>query len=324
MKRTKRTIALVLACLMMLAAVPAFAEEEVHFSRLEGSDRYQTAMEAAKNFFVNSEFAMIASGASFEDALFAGPFAAQYRAPLLLTEKNALPKGTIETLRDLHVSIVYLIGTEDLVSSTVEESLKEAGFAVVRIGDAELSRRAESMSSKAAVLRGVQIIGDATSLVVSGDQFADALTAGPLVHALRNAGNSSVAARYLPYSPLLKDLSNWVVGGENSVPAMNEEKRIEGTDRYETAVAVAEAIRDARGKTPERIVLVDGTNYPDALSAVPVAAETNGVILLTQPDRLNEATAQFIRESGIRKITILGGENSVSNAVEEQVRALLP
>jgi putative cell wall-binding protein len=54
-------------------------------SRLSGADRYATAVEVAETFFGASDFAYLANGTSFPDALAAGPLAGQLGAPLYLS-----------------------------------------------------------------------------------------------------------------------------------------------------------------------------------------------------------------------------------------------
>lgn len=98
--------------------------------------------------------------------------------------------------------------------------------------------------------------------------------------------------------------------------------RIAGQNRYKTAIEIAKAYKPVLNKDINTIVLVDGTNYPDALASGTVATFENGAILLTQPNKLNENTRDFIEENNIEKVIIVGGEKSVSKNVENELRGL--
>ena len=52
--------------------------------------------------------------------------------------------------------------------------------------------------------------------------------------------------------------------------------RLQGATRYDTAIKIANALGD-----PHTVFEVDGTNFPDALSAGPAAAITHGAVLFT-------------------------------------------
>jgi hypothetical protein len=65
--------------------------------------------------------------------------------------------------------------------------------------------------------------------------------------------------------------------------------RLAGTDRYGTAVAIANALGD-----PTTVFEADGTNFPDALTAGTAAAHEGGVVLLTDGSRLPAATASYL------------------------------
>jgi len=90
-----------------------------------------------------------------------------------------------------------------------------------------------------------------------------------------------------------------------------------GSDRYETAVQVSQA-----GFAPGvgAVVLATGENYPDALSAAPLAAAYEGPVLLTPSTSLDERTVTEISRLQPGKIFIVGLEATVV----AQVRAAFP
>lgn len=84
-------------------------------------------------------------------------------------------------------------------------------------------------------------------------------------------------------------------------------KRLGGTDRYATAVKIADEIRERGDDGP--VYLASGTNFPDGLSVSALAAQTRGVILLTDGPALPAATAAYLKTDGaVNKPTIpVGG-----------------
>ena len=101
--------------------------------------------------------------------------------------------------------------------------------------------------------------------------------------------------------------------------------RIAGSDRYETAIAFANATTNCDGCAPDPAppVLASGENYADALSA---ANMPHRPVLLTGRDKLPASTKAYLQRyakaSTAPYVSIVGGTASVSAAVEQEVRAL--
>lgn len=94
-----------------------------------------------------------------------------------------------------------------------------------------------------------------------------------------------------------------------------ETQRIAGSDRYETAIALSR-----RWKTAPAVVLVTGENFPDALSAAPLAAMVGGPVLLTRKDQLPPGVLERIRELGASRVIIVGSEGVVSEKIAETLQ----
>lgn len=74
-------------------------------------------------------------------------------------------------------------------------------------------------------------------------------------------------------------------------------ERVTGADRFETS--------EASAKKKDAAVVVNGINFPDALSAAYFAKQKNGSIVLTSKTRA-EQTAEFLK--GFGEVYIVGGE----------------
>lgn len=95
--------------------------------------------------------------------------------------------------------------------------------------------------------------------------------------------------------------------------------RVSGQDRFETAAAVS---KHAHPKTTGGTVVVAlGMDYPDALSAAPLAAKLGGPLLLTESKRLPAATKSEIARLKPKRVIVVGGTGAVSAGVLNQLKA---
>ena len=154
--------------------------------------------------------------------------------------------------------------------------------------------------------------------VVDGANFADSLSAAPFV-------GQMASTTYL--YPFVKGNTNKIpyymaFGGKSSVPKGYAEKvRYSGKSRFDTSVEIAKAYETVLDKEIETVILVDGNNYPDALSSAPLAKMNNGAILLTSRDALPKVVKDFIaNNSNINRVIIVGGEGSVSSSVVNEIK----
>lgn len=99
--------------------------------------------------------------------------------------------------------------------------------------------------------------------------------------------------------------------------------RIQGADRYQVSVAIAERAFPGAATAPV-VYIATGTNYPDALSAGPAAATQGGPLLLVLPDRIPDAVATKIAALEPGRIVIVGGQASVGAPVFRALEALVP
>lgn len=103
-----------------------------------------------------------------------------------------------------------------------------------------------------------------------------------------------------------------------NVLAATTTSRIAGADRYETAIKISQ---DSWTKS-DYIVLVAGENFPDALSAAPLAKKYNAPILLTDGNSLRSDVLTEIQRLGATKAYIVGGPGAVPLSIDSQLSAL--
>jgi putative cell wall-binding protein len=147
--------------------------------------------------------------------------------------------------------------------------------------------------------------GTAGAVVLArADDYPDALVGaalaaaknGPLLFAnggLLTPATQAEIQRVLPAGGTV-----YLLGGTAAIPATVATSltglgfvpvRYAGTDRFGTALAVADALND-----PGTVLLATGINFPDALAAGPAAAHLHGVVLLTNGSSLTPAVTQYL------------------------------
>jgi putative cell wall-binding protein len=117
-------------------------------ARLQGADRFETAAAVSRSAFSPGvSAAFVATGASFPDALAAGPAAIKARGPVLLTRADLLPPATRDELVRLAPATVYVLGGTGAVSESVRTAIARAtGKPVVRLAGADRYATAVAVS----------------------------------------------------------------------------------------------------------------------------------------------------------------------------------
>ncbi|MGG3467857.1 cell wall-binding repeat-containing protein [Neobacillus pocheonensis] len=104
-----------------------------------------------------------------------------------------------------------------------------------------------------------------------------------------------------------------------AITAHAEENRIAGKDRFEVAVNIS------KQNWPQGASTVFISNYlafADALSATPLAYQSNAPILLSHPGSLTELTKQELIRLKPQQVVLVGGPGSLSNQIVEDLKGL--
>lgn len=114
----------------------------------------------------------------------------------------------------------------------------------------------------------------------------------------------------------------FIISTTSEVYAQERYERFGGSDRYETSVKISQGFSDKS----EYAILVSGENFPDALCASPLSKKYNAPIILTPEKKLDDRTAQQLKNLGTTRVLIIGQsiskdvEDSLSNMGMEYVR----
>lgn len=169
-------------------------------------------------------------------------------------------------------------------------------------------------------------------ILTSSNKMVDSLAASPKGIAINAptlfVEKDSIMDEVLQEIKRLNPSKIIIAGGEESISDNVakqlqqlgiKQQRVAGADRFETAVKLGEEIRrNSSNKTD--VILVNGYNSIDALTAGSLAAKLNIPVLLTENGQLNKTTKKAIKDWGIEKVTIIGGQTQVSETIKETLQ----
>lgn len=321
--------------------------------RLEGTDRFGTALAAAEAAFPgweNVDNVVIASGedAGMVDALAASGLSWLYDAPLFLVTSAGVPSEVASALADVadvnDGAEVYVVGGPTRIPDSVVEDVEtltgdeeaERVFGADRYGTA--AAIAERMRSEApSYMKEVS----GSYLVANGldaQRFFDALALSPVA---ASSGSPILLTTFdtIPAATAAELTAGapnaiYIAGGAPAVaPSVMTAlggyaptvKRWSGPNRYATAVAVAEGAI-AKGWNTVALVGVSAS-VPDALTGGATVGLQGGVMLFTSKNYLPMETYDFLYEKrgSINQCTVFGSNMAVSEDVLDDISmALIP
>ena len=296
--------------------------------RLSGDNRYETSVEVSEKNFKSADTVVLASGQNIADALVASSYADIEEAPILLTNKNSISDEVLDEIERLKADKVVIVGGQSSISSSVESRLKKEDIKVTRISGSDRFDTSDKLSQEVSRLSKKSN----QAILVNGYKNIDALSVSslatkeelPILLNGRNALNMSVKNRLRQMN--VKKV--YIIGGNNSISSDVEKElkrmqisvvRLSGTDRYETSANIAKyAYKDF-----DEAIVASGENPVDALAASTLTGKKEAPILLTNKNKIPKSIKKIIEDMDIGKITIVGGENSITDNVMDDMEDLL-
>ena len=302
--------------------------------RLGGSDRISTGIQVSKfGWELGSEGAILASSASFPDALVAGPLAGAAGMPLLINPPTKLDSRVLAELKRLMPDpsnrFVYIVGGTGVVSKAVQSALGSNGFEVVRLAGA--NRFATSVAVARELDLGFQDSGlpRTTAFLADGMTFPDALAAGP-------AASVFFAPTLLSNGRSVPDAVKAYVNGRSAITRVNAVggnaaaavgafgsrvgDRVAGADRFATSALLAKTYFPGAATAG----YASGTTFPDALTGGALMAAMWQPLMLVKAAQTPSAVGSQagLYRPATDQVLTFGGTAVVSDAVRADLAQL--
>lgn len=290
--------------------------------RLSGSNRFATAAAVSQQGWETADTVILARADGFADSLAGIGLSKKLDAPILLAGAGQLNPATKAEIIRLGATKIIILGGVSAIAKDIEDQLIRDGFTVVRIGG---DNRFET-----AALIGAEVLADGCdeAIVVYGYDFPDALAIAPVAGGcpilMTEKNQIPAATRDFLIEHGIKRVR--VVGGprviSEAVLTELQAVRVSGSNRYETAVALAQA---AGGTLePALVFIASGQDFADALCLGALAAKRNSCLLLVAENAVPAATARYLENRGLLKeIIIAGGERVIPWQIVDALRIYL-
>lgn len=317
----RMAILMIMLCMFFLTLVQG-VEASTTSSRLAGDDRYLTAIAVSQRGWPQgSATAVLTTGENYPDALSAAPLAGKYNAPILLVGPSGISPEVASELKRLNTKKVYIVGGTGVIPHSVESKLKMLGISSVRLAGPERYDTALEVAKAVGTSKGI--------FVVSGENFADALSVAPI------AAAEGMPILLVPYDNLTQKEKSFfaksklkrtiLVGGDAEISGniSNQfpgHERINGSDAYERNIALIRYFEDTLNL--DTFYMATGEDFPDALSAAALARQDKNALVLMKGNEIPSPTRDYLAERVVGHIIILGGNGVISSATEAELTAL--
>ena len=323
---------------------------EANVSELSGEDRYATAVRIAKetakltalknasNTGTPKYNIVLVNGNSLVDGLAAAPLAKHLakqntsNAPILLTEKNSLPRATKKYLNDLIDGVgnsnvtVHIVGGTGVVSKSIERELKDLNLKIERFGGED--REATSMAVAEEVIGSndltkafvVGATGEADAMSIAG--YAAETTTPIVVSGFEGLSEDTLES--------LEGARVNVIGGDSAVSEADYAAikdvaltlgRVSGSDRKATNAAVINRFYNDNFSTKSVIVAKDDVLI-DALTASNLAVEADAPIVLGTKELSKEQVDAVARNAKTAQKVYQVGHGVERSVVKTVAQAL--
>lgn len=305
-----------------------------HFTRLEGADRYSTAIEVSKEKFDPQEAktVVIVGGEALMDGLSAVPLASVKDAPILLSHpKSGLNDATLNEIsracKGLNRKTVYVVGGENSVPEKAVKQLEDKfGAVVMRVSGSDRY----DTSLEVAKRLNYDTETNGTIYLAGGEGAADAMSISPVAATTDSKGEVSPVL-VVPKDSIKRSTrdfitktgkftNGYIIGGESTVSSavyrdINSAKestitslnRVSGSDRYDTNVQILKNFYTNEGNEGNDAkinvagaIFASGDNkfLVDAQTAGPLAASKKAPIVLAG-SKLTNDQVDLLKDNGL-------------------------
>ncbi|WP_346058089.1 cell wall-binding repeat-containing protein [Leucobacter alluvii] len=320
--RTAQRIAYVSAGANGVAGVAAQQTPRVP-SRVDGANRYATAVAISRQSYYRASTVVLARGDDFADALSAGPLAAALDAPILLVQPGGtLTPDTIAEIGRLGATRAVPVGGTGVIPESIALQLPR-GVSL----DRDRPQGANRYETSVAVAKRLEATlggGKRDVFVATGRDFADAISAVPAAIAEGRSivlYDDTVQARTAKL--YIAGRSFDALGGPAATAlrkaSMKPNRTIIGSDRFDTASQIASSYF----VSTTGAYIAPGLDFPDGLTAGVLAGRAGAPLLLARPTTLTPQTISALQSGqGSQRVTLVGGWGVLQPQLEQAVADL--
>ncbi|WP_425538184.1 cell wall-binding repeat-containing protein [Microaceticoccus formicicus] len=275
------------------------------------------------NYNVVNDGLSITATTDFDGLPAVGNYTAVFESEGKTVEKQITVVDDFSQADYVHLSALPIVDAEypDEVSLSAVQ-LSDVGTAI-RLAGSNRFMTAIQISSgnfdsaKKAVLVNAYNFPDA----LAGVSYASAIE-GPILFASEDEIGDNTLAELKRLG--VKEVV--IIGGKNSVSGKVANKlidngiaarRISSNNRYSTALEIAKKLSEL--KKYNKAIVVNAYDHPDALSAGAYSGKMGYPIIYTDPSGIGDYTVNTLKSYGVKEIIIVGGTNSVSDAVKTKI-----
>ncbi|WP_051865110.1 cell wall-binding repeat-containing protein [Metabacillus indicus] len=186
----------------------------IKVNRISGANRYETSVNIAKEIGTEGSV-VLATGKNFADALSIAPIAAQLNMPILLTEKENVPKEVSNYIRDWKANKAFVIGGKEVITDSALKNIP---------GKERISGSDRYETNSNVIKRFQSDIDPTETFIATGKNFPDALSGSALASLNMSPvvlTNPKTANTYT--KNIINELSGatsyyYILGGETTLP----------------------------------------------------------------------------------------------------------
>ncbi|MBL4933071.1 cell wall-binding repeat-containing protein [Clostridium paridis] len=321
-------IAVVSLSLLQTNSIKTSAVTIAGQTRYSGSTRIETAVEISKAGWTSSQNVVLAYAYDFPDALSGVPFAFLKNAPILLTDKTSIPQSTMNEIKRLNASNVYILGSNGVISDGVQNSLTSSGYTVTRLGGTDRFETSLKISDKVNASNSSH-----TAVITIYDNYPDALSIAPY------AAMKNIPILYTQANSLEAKTRAWlknngitkvIISGGVGAVSLNVEnqlksdgmtvQRLGGSNRYLTALNIVKTFQSSFNNN---VILTTGDDFPDALAGGVLAAKTQTPILLAQNKSMEKDVEDYLDSKPSFNLFILGSPGVIQSNINNYFGKLI-
>lgn len=298
--------------------------EQTTWSRIFGQHHFDTMQAISRSGWTSADSVVIATDATYWDALAASALAGAHNAPILLTSGGSLSSQAASEIKRLGAKTAYICGGPIAISSAVDKQVESAGAKAIRVYGQDQQGTARAIADSVS-----KVAMSDTCIIATARSFQDALSVSPFAFAKKSpiflceTGSNSLSQATLDAIRRGGYKRAIIVGGPIAVAADVDAKlsgigvtpsRKYGQTEYETSLEIAKW-ELSEGMTVSKMALATGTGYYDALAGAALCGRNNSVLVIASDYNRVCITDLIAQNRGaVSQGLVLGGEIAISSS----------